>query len=370
MKYTNTHPVATEAGTPEKIGPRRWLSRSSFRVILLVVVLAAILIIRENGFSGSLGGRVQTFTTIFLSIFIEAVPFLLAGSIVSGLIAVFVNQELLYRFVPRNPVSAAFVGGSMGMIFPVCECGVVPVTRRLYNKGLPVSMGIAFMLAAPVINPVVLASTYAAYGWGPMLYGRFGLSFVIASVIGLIFYFAKPAEVLLPGKVQVPTSDAHLHSHNHDHDHDDDHHHAEQNHYPANNTRSGRFWEAMAIGGDDFFDMSRYLIIGCILAAGMQTVVPQPVLLELGSGTFTAIIAMMVLAFILSVCSTVDAFLSLAFVNTFPAPAILAFLVFGPMVDIKSSLMFLGVFKRRIVLYLILLPLMLTLMVTVFLSVR
>jgi uncharacterized membrane protein YraQ (UPF0718 family) len=200
-----------------------------------------------------------------------------------------------------------------------------------------------------------------------MLYGRFVLSFVIASVIGLIFYYAKPEEVLLPGKVQFPTQN---NLENPDRLNSGEHHHYEQDKNVSPNNRQSRFWEAMAIGGDDFFDMSRYLIVGCILAASMQTLVPQPVLLELGSGTFTSIIAMMVLAFVLSVCSTVDAFLSLAFVNTFPAPAILAFLVFGPMVDIKSSLMFLGVFKRRIVLYLILLPLMLTLLVTVFLSVR
>ena len=124
--------------------------------------------------------------TIFLSIFIEAAPFLLAGAIVSGLLAVFVNRDIIYRYSPRNPLTAALVGGSMGMVFPVCECGVVPVTRRLYSKGLPMSMGIAFLLAAPVVNPVVMASTYAAFGWGPTLFARLGLSFLIAAVVGLI----------------------------------------------------------------------------------------------------------------------------------------------------------------------------------------
>jgi uncharacterized membrane protein YraQ (UPF0718 family) len=114
--------------------------------------------------------------------------------------------------------------------------------------------------------------------------------------------------------------------------------------------------------------MGRYLIVGSMLAAGMQTLVPQNLLLDLGGGAVMSVVVMMVLAFVLSVCSTVDAFLSLAFVSTFPPAAILAFLVFGPMVDIKSSLMFLGVFKRRTVLYLILLPLMATLAIAVFLN--
>jgi len=215
-------------------------------------------------------------------------------------------------------------------------------------------MGIAFMLAAPVINPVVLASTYAAFGWGPIFYSRIILSFLIASVIGFVFHFAKPEDVLRSDQLAaIDHHQCHPHEHTHDHPHE---------------SGLNRFWNALSIGGDDFFDMGRYLIIGSMLAAAMQTLVPQPVLLALGAGSATSILAMMTLAFVLSVCSTVDSFLALAFVNSFPPAAILAFLVFGPMVDIKSSLMFLGVFKRRVVLYLILLPFMATLMITVYLN--
>jgi uncharacterized membrane protein YraQ (UPF0718 family) len=232
------------------------------------------------------------------------------------------------------------------------------VTRRLYQKGLPLSMGIAFLLAAPVVNPVVMASTYAAFGWGPILWGRLGLSFLIASVIGFLFYLATPQEVMLPDTLKEPEA-----SGQHGHELHDHHEHEDIAYAPG-----ARIWEALAIAGDDFFDMGRYLVAGSMLAAGMQTVVPQPLLLALGGGAVTSIVALMVLAFVLSVCSTVDAFLALAFVNTFTPASILAFLTFGPMVDIKSALMFLGVFKRRAVLYLILLPLMITLMITVFLS--
>lgn len=339
------------------------LSKSAVRLLLVLLVLGGLVVIQDNSLGGSLSGRLQTFVTIFLSIFIEAVPFLLAGSMVSGLLEVFVNRDLLYRFVPRNPIGAALAGGGLGLIFPVCECGVVPVTRRLYQKGLPVSMGIAFMLAAPVVNPVVMASTYAAFGWSAMLYLRLSLSFLIASAIGLIFYFARPKDILLPDQLSLAQDD-HAHC---EHDHHDHHHH-HHDHHEADASPLARFWSAMAIAGDDFFDMGRYLVAGSMLAAAMQTVVPQPVLLSLGDGAVTSILAMMILAFVLSVCSTVDSFLALAFVNTFPPAAILAFLVFGPMVDIKSSLMFLGIFKRRIVAYLILLPLLITLLLTVYLN--
>ena len=111
-----------------------------------------------------IGSVLGTFSTRFLGIFIEAVSFLLLGTLISGLIAVFVNNDDIARLMPHNPIAATLVGSMLGFIFPVCECGVVPVTRRLYQKGLPVSVGITFLLAAPVMNPIVLASTYAAFG--------------------------------------------------------------------------------------------------------------------------------------------------------------------------------------------------------------
>jgi len=333
--------------------PGRFVIKPAHRVMLVLLLLGLVLIIGESTLrSGTtLTDRLQTFVTIFLSIFIEAVPFLLAGSLVSGFIEVFVDQKLLDRLSPRQPLLAALAGASLGLIFPVCECGVVPVTRRLYQKGLPISMGIAFLLAAPVINPVVFASTYAAFGWGPILLGRIGLSFLIAAAIGFLFYLAPSKEVLLPETLEDSR-------HPHDHDHVD----------AASASRSQQIWEALATGGDDFLDMARYLIGGSMLAAAMQTLVPQSALLTLGAGPVASVLVMMILAFVLSVCSTVDAFLALAFVNTFTPASILAFLVFGPMVDIKSSLMFLGVFRRRAVLYLILLPLMLTMLITIYLN--
>jgi uncharacterized membrane protein YraQ (UPF0718 family) len=122
------------------------------------------------------------------------------------------------------------------------------------------------------------------------------------------------------------------------------------------------------IAVDEFFEMGRYLILGSLLAALMQTVVPQSVLLGVSQGPFSSVLAMIALAVVLSVCSTVDAFIALAFANTFTLGSVLAFLVFGPMVDIKSTLLFLRVFKRKAVAYLILLPLVMTLLFAVFMN--
>lgn len=324
------------------------------RILLFLLLLGLFLgIMAVSGVSGVslrlLSDQVQTFVTIFLGIFIEAVPFLLAGSLVSGFIEVFVDRETLTRFVPNRPLPAAIVGGLLGITFPVCECGVVPVTRRLYQKGLPLSVGIAFLLAAPVVNPVVIASTYAAFGFGPMLIGRLGLSFLIAAAIGFVFHLAQPEEVLLPQMIEERAAHPH-------------HQHEEPS------KRDERVVEALALAGDDFLDMSRFLVFGSMLAAGMQTLVPQSTLLSIGGGPLAPVLVMLTLAFVLSICSTVDAFLALAFVNTFTSASVLGFLVFGPMVDVKSSLMFLGVFRRRTVAYLILLPLMITMVVSIYLN--
>ncbi len=318
---------------------RHWLTVGLLLIALVTIVNASITSPQGIFF---LTERFQTFVTIFLGIFIEAAPFLLAGSIVSGFIAIFVSHEMLARYLPKQPILAALAGASMGIIFPVCECGVVPVTRRLYEKGLPMSIGIAFLLAAPVVNPIVVISTYAAFGFSAVLVGRLVFSLLIAFVIGLIFQLATPRDVLLP---TVDTAHGHHHHHGH----------------MANQlSRTRRIQLALNTAGDDFLDMARYLIAGSLLAAGMQTIVPQGVLLAVGQGPVVSVFAMQALAFVLSICSTVDAFLALAFTGTFTVGSIIAFLTFGPMVDIKSSLMFLGVFQRRVVAYLILLPLLLS----------
>lgn len=330
--------------------------RNQTRFLVGLLILIAVILGMSRFASGPAADRFQTFTTIFMGIFIEAVPFLLLGSVVSGLIEVFVSRDTIARIVPRSKSGAALTGALLGFAFPVCECGVVPVTRRLYSKGLPVSVGVAFLLAAPVVNPIVILSTYAAFGWGPVLVLRVLLSVLIAFIVGLIFNLAEPEAVLLPQTL----ANSEPHGHNHVHDDAD-----ETVCTVDGGTRekeNGRFWQALTVGGDDFMDMARYLIVGSMLAAAMQTLIPQSALLALGSGPLLSVIIMMALAFILSVCSTVDAFLALSFVNSFTAGSILAFLVFGPMVDIKSSLMFFGVYRKRVVLYLILLPLSLSLL--------
>ena len=293
----------------------------------------------------------NVFSTRFLGIFIEAAPFLLLGTVTSGLIEAFVRPEDIARWMPRRALPATIVGTCMGFAFPVCECGVVPVVRRLYTKGFPLSVGIAFLLAAPVMNPIVLASTYIAFGFGPILVGRFVLTAIIATAVGLIFAAtASPSDILHPQALKARDA------------------RAGKDEPTARLPLIPGLKQALTVGSDEFFEMGRYLIIGSLLAAGMQTFVAQDVLLSLGGGPIISVWVMQILAFVLSVCSTVDAFLALAFAGTFTTGSILAFLTFGPMVDIKSTLMFLGVFQRRVVVYLIAMLLLMTMLTAIWVN--
>jgi uncharacterized membrane protein YraQ (UPF0718 family) len=328
------------------------LQRLIWGILAAVIVALLILALLTRGDDPSV--TLSIFATRFLGIFIEAVPFLLIGSLVSGLIDAFVRADDIAKIIPRHPAAATLVGSLMGFTFPVCECGVVPVVRRLYMKGLPMSVGVAFLLAAPVVNPIVLASTYVAFGVGPVLIGRFVLTIVIACAVGLVFaYAARPQDVLRP-TTMLPImggSGAALTG----------------GHAARPGVLAG-LRIAVRAANRDFFDMGRYLVIGTLLAATMQTFVSESTLTELGRGPVVSVIVMQLLAFVLSVCSTVDSFLALAFTGTFTTGSILAFLTFGPMVDIKSMLMFAGVFKRRIVLYLILLPFLMVMLAGVWIN--
>lgn len=294
------------------------------------------------GFPAWLWDKLNIFATVFLGIFVEAIPYLLLGTFASGLVEVFMDQDQMSKWISHRPISAAIGGALMGMVFPVCECGVVPLTRRLFNKGLPLSAGVSFLLAAPVMNPIVIFSTAAAFGWGNMLFWRMGVSLVIAVTVGLVFSIEKnPANVLLP-----------ILSLSHEHEHP----------HKENTSIAEKIRQALLITADEFFEMGRYLILGGMLAAGLQTFIPQSSLLAIGNGPVISVLVMLALAILLSICSTVDAFVALGFMGTFSFGSVLSFLVFGPMVDIKSIIMYLQVFRRRSVTYLVAIPFMMSLL--------
>ncbi|CAI6236602.1 permease [Bacillus subtilis] len=267
--------------------------------------------------------------SIFISILIEAIPFILIGVILSGIIQMFVSEEMIARIMPKNRFLAVLFGALAGVLFPACECGIIPITRRLLLKGVPLHAGVAFMLTAPIINPIVLFSTYIAFGnrWSVVFY-RGGLALAVSLIIGVILsYQFKDNQLLKPDEP----------GHHH-------HHHG---------TLLQKLGGTLRHAIDEFFSVGKYLIIGAFIAAVMQTYVKTSTLLAIGQNDVSSSLVMMGLAFVLSLCSEVDAFIASSFSSTFSLGSLIAFLVFGAMVDIKNLLMMLAAFKKRFVFLLI-----------------
>jgi uncharacterized protein len=274
--------------------------------------------------------RAQDGVTIFLGVVIEATPFLVLGVLVSQVLAVAVRRDWLVSRLPRGRLASLTALAGLGAAFPVCECGNVPVARRLIRRGVPAAAALVFLLSAPALNPVVALSTFAAFRDRPSIVVlRLSLTFAVAVGIGLLFSFhPRPAAMLRQGGAgRMPESPA-----------------DRSGPVPAGPAR--RF-----AGGvlEEFVEMGAVLVVGAALAALTQVLVPRATLLGIGQGPILSVAVMMTLALILSVCSTVDAFVALAYGGTFTDGSLIAFLVFGPMIDIKSILLMLTVFSARTV---------------------
>lgn len=270
------------------------------------------------------------FAYAFLSVLLEGVPFILLGTILSGIIDEFLPSKVMVRFLPRNVFLGVCLSGVMGLVFPMCECGIVPVIRRLMRKGLPVSNAIAYMLAAPIVNPIVALSTYAAFrgqGAAEMTALRLGLGFFVAVLVAFAVHNMPVRSVLKEGILADDGGD---------HDH----------------SRGGgallRVGNALRVAVKDFTDVMVYFVLGVAISAVFSTSVNQEIIMPLALNDWLAVFSMMGLAVILSLCSTSDAFIAATFV-AFPAVAKLAFLVLGPMFDLKMLFIYSAVFKKRFV---------------------
>ncbi|EMF0260688.1 permease [Enterococcus hirae] len=286
-------------------------------------------------------------STIFLSIVIEALPFVLLGCLISGALQVFLTPERVKRWLPDNRFLSILTGSVLGFFFPSCECGIVPIVHQFVKKGVPVHTAFAFMLTAPIINPIVIFSTFIAFGNSWEMAGwRMVGSFVVALIIGIwLAYFQK--ESVLKTKIQQTID----HNHHHDHTHGTNEH--EEVKIGRIKQLSQQTGHVLTHSIDEFFDTGRYLIVGGLIAASMQTYLPTRVMLTLGSTKLLAIIIMLLLAFTMSLCSEADAFIGSSLLSLFGTAPVVAFLVFGPMVDIKNLLMMKRYFNGRFILMLI-----------------
>ncbi|MFD2611801.1 permease [Paenibacillus gansuensis] len=281
---------------------------------------------------------IQNFKTIVLGILLEALPFLLLGVLVSSLLHTFVSEDSIRRVLPKHPALAIITACLIGIALPLCECGMIPVVRGLIRKGMPVYAGISYILAAPILNPVVFASTSMAFHHQPeLVYARMGLAFAVSAAIGGILYFTVRHNPL------KNASSHHHHVHTHEH------------HPHGTAGIGGKFSSFFSHASDEFFDMGKYLLFGILLTALIQTGISRDTLMSLGSESAGGHMFMAGLAYVLSICSTSDAFVAASFTSAFSPGPLLTFLVFGAMLDMKTTLMLFSVFNKKFVLYLMLL---------------
>lgn len=302
---------------------REATARTGGGIALALVVLA----VAARFLGGAPLPWLQTFLIMFGSLLVQALPFVLVGALASAAIEVFLRPGVLERLARLPRPLQLPAAGLAGVLMPICECGSVPVARRLIRRGLAPSAGVTFMLAAPVLNPVVIASTYVAFRdrgvMEVMVGGRVLLGLLVAVAVG--WAIGDDAALLRQPRAGAEADD----------DLDSD----------AGEPRWKRLF--LHLGGDFLF-MGRYLVLGVTLAALVQAFLPTTALETIADQPVLAVASMMLLASLLSLCSESDAFVAASFVQFGVGPQ-LAFLVFGPMVDLKLGVLYAGTFRRGFV---------------------
>ncbi|MAR06548.1 MAG: hypothetical protein CL862_05565 [Cyanobium sp. NAT70] len=292
--------------------------------------------------------RLSTAWAIFQGLLLEAMPFLLMGVIISGLARWLVPQGAWIERLPKNPLLAPITGALMGFALPACECGNVPVARRLLASGAPLGTAFGFLFAAPVLNPIVLASTWAAFPdqqW--LLIARPLGAFLLAILLSVLLVQLPEQQLLATAllserRMSQPLSQLGL---------------LERNSglignqpslaEPRLNSDRPPLGLVLDQSSREFLDLLALLVLGSVIAAIVQTWLPRSWLLAVGGAPTLSILALMLLAIVVSVCSSVDAFLALGFAAQVTPGALLAFLLLGPVVDLKLAGLFTVLLRPR-----------------------
>ncbi|AWK51881.1 permease [Clostridium beijerinckii] len=296
----------------------------------LSVIILLLFIYKKYGIIINIE-EVGDFASIFTSIVLEAIPFIILGSFISAIIQICISEEFLTKLIPRASILGYIGAALIGLIFPVCECAIVPITRRLMKKGLPVGVGVTFMLAVPIINPVVIMSTYYAfYDKQAMVVLRTVGGFVAAILIGII----------------VNALEENKHSIILDTIENDNYCNCGCN---ASFENQSKFKAIFEHTNREFLDIIGYLVFGAFISSGFQVVASHGGFDFISDNKVLVIIFMMFLGFFLSLCSEADAFVGKSFLDNYSFSGVAAFLILGPMLDIKNLMMLSGAFKKSFV---------------------
>lgn len=281
-----------------------------------------------------------------IGLLLQAFPFLIIGVLLSSAIETLLTPQLLERYFPRNPWGGMAVGVAAGFCMPTCDCATVPVFARMLHKRVPLESAVVFLCAAPIINPVVIWSTWFAFPDKPVITVlRVVMGIVVALIVGTTFLLVPERHGVLRGDAfgprettlqRQPQGQPQLHDH--------------MSVPSAGLTPQERFLSYMRHAHDDLLRISPYMLVGILLASSIRVFSgSHPPAWLSGHGQILSILIMMLLAFVSSLCSTSDAVIARSLTALFPTSGLLGFLVFGPMMDIKNVLMLSSMFTRRFV---------------------
>lgn len=299
---------------------------------------------------------IKNISIIFTSIFFESLPFILLGSLISAIIETYVSNETITKIIPKNKVLGSIVGVFLGFFLPACDCAVIPISKRLLKKKVPINVAISFMLSSPIINPVVLLSTYYAfYKTNPEIFWyRLLLGIIISIIIGIIMGIVYNKKEVTINNID----ECDCHKHDIDEDFKDL---AEElgeiecdchNHRTTHNLKND-ILSIFKHTAYDMFEVIRYLMLGALIASLIQVLLPRNILLVFQNNQILSIVILMIFAYLISLCSTSDSFVGKSLLSSFSQNAIIAYLLLGPMIDIKNTIVLIGNYKKNFVITLI-----------------
>lgn len=318
--------AASHRPAPTGMKPGR-SSRGWTAVGIGAAALAALfaIVAMVPGFLPELPTRAQDGLTLALSVLIESLPFVALGVILSIVVQVWVPPGVIERYMPRRAWARRMVLSLLGMFIPVCECGNVPFARGLLMRGFRPSETLTFLIAAPIVNPIVIITTHQAFGFSDgILIARLLGGYAIANLIGWLYSRHPDPDALLTDRFRETCELV--------------------THEPGSKWR-----RTLAQFIIELRAVMPALVIGSALAGAIQVLVPRDTLLAIGSNPVYSIIAMMALAMVVAICSNVDAYFALSFASTFTPGAIAAFLIVGPIVDVKMIALLRTTFTTRLI---------------------
>ena len=308
----------------------RSLARPTWIAFAVLAVLITVRLVSSSGLEGKIPQVFQDGITFTLGVFIESLPFVVLGILVSVIVQVWLPPWFVMRFLPKRGIFRRATLSVLGVFLPVCECGNVPLARGLIARGLTPADSMTFLLAAPILNPVTILATFQVFGWdNGVLITRVVAGFLIANFVGYLFSQNPNQEGLLTRS--FASSCAHQ----------------------AEPAAVSRISESFAMFGRESAAIMPALVVGSLIAGFIQVIVDRPTLLALGSDPVLSVFTLMILAVVISMCSNADAFFILSLGSAFSPGSVIAFLVLGPMVDIKMIALMRTTFRTKTVVQLV-----------------